>query len=294
MKNKNIIKTAMKNIILSVLFVLFVTGIAESQVKTRIFLANPTIEAGLWSIDVRCTVPAGQTWRVGSCNIRINWATTPNAASVSIHPDATVSGANPLLNNNGNYGIMTTTSILGGATISLNVVRLGAFQTFAPGTYSIGRIRFNRLDTTNNACIRLTQRTTGTGPSVIYDSLTLLAYSTGWDTLATNPPGCIRLDYLTGIEGSISEMPTVFKLYTNYPNPFNPSTTIKYDIPRNAYVKISIYDVLGQLVTDLVKQDMTQGRYEILWNAQNFASGSYYYKMEAGDYTEIKKMILVK
>jgi hypothetical protein len=286
----------MKKVILSILLTFLISAQLQSQVRTRFFMSNPTIEVGnLWTIELRFTVPTGQTWKVGSCNIRVNWSGSPNAANLSVHPDASVSGANPLLHNNSNYGLMTTTSILGGATISLNVVHnpSSPCATFGPGTYSIGRLRWNRLDTAGGQCVTLTQRTTGTGPSVVYDSLTQLLYATGWDTLATSPAGCIRIDYLTGVAGN-QEIPTVFKLYTSYPNPFNPSTTIKYDIPRSSFVQMTIYDILGREVSRLINQNLSPGRYEIVWDGTNYASGTYFYKLEAGTFTDIKKMILVK
>ena len=112
----------MKKIIVLLFLTLLISNLSNSQVKTRFFLTTPTIQSGMWSIELKFTVPAGQTWKVGSCNIRVNWVGSPNPANLSIHPDAAVNGANPLLNNNSNYGIMTTTSILAGATISLNIV----------------------------------------------------------------------------------------------------------------------------------------------------------------------------
>jgi hypothetical protein len=284
----------MKKIILSLFLLFMVTAAVNSQVKVRFFCSNPTIEAGnIWSIQLKATVPTGQSWRVGSCNIRVNWTTSPNSAGVTIHPDATVNEANSNLHNNANYGLMTTTSILGGSTISLNIVRNPSSPcfTFAPGTYTIGRLRFNRLDSTS--CITPVLRTSGSGPAVVYDSLNLLSYSAGWDTLVNSPAGCIRMDYLTGVNTE-NELPTVFKLYNNYPNPFNPATTIKYDIPSNTYVKISVYDILGKLVSTLVNKDMQAGRYEATWDATNFASGTYIYKLETKNFTDVKKMILIK
>src|SRR5206468_5506902 len=111
--------------------------------------------------------------------------------------------------------------------------------------------------------------------------------------VATVPAGCIRLDVLTGIS-SRNELPTVFKLYNNYPNPFNPETNIKYDVPVNSFVKLVIFDVLGKEITRLVNEQKSPGRYDIVWNASNYASGPYFYKIEAGDFVEMKKMILVK
>ncbi|MBK8944012.1 MAG: T9SS type A sorting domain-containing protein [Ignavibacteriae bacterium] len=90
-----------------------------------------------------------------------------------------------------------------------------------------------------------------------------------------------------------------FKLEQNYPNPFNPSTTIKYSIPGNekretSKVKILIYDILGEEVATFVNQNQNHGTYEINFNASKLPSGIYYFKMQAGNFTSTKKMILMK
>lgn len=280
----------MKKLIISLLFLLLVSGTGFSAVKVTFKLQNPHLESGMWAIDVVAIVPAGQQWRVGSSNLRWNFTTTPTGAA-TIHPDATVSGANVNLNS-GNYSNMTTTSISGGTAISLNIARLGACYRMTPGTYLLGRIRFNRVDTTG--CITLNMRTTVSGFSVVQDSITQWFAPADFDSLATSPAGCIRLDFLTGLAGNENEMPTVFKLYNNYPNPFNPITSIKYDIPQYTFVKMSVYDILGKLVTNLVNKEMTPGRYEAVWDATNYASGTYIYKLETKNFTDVKKMILVK
>lgn len=281
----------MKKAILTILAIFLVTNVSFSVVKVQFKLSNPHLEAGIWAIDVSAVIPAGQQWRVGSSNLRYNFTTTPTGAA-TIHPDAIVSGANPNLSNNANYSQMTTTSISGGTAISLNVVRLNNCYWLTPGTYVIGRIRFNRIDTTG--CITLNMRTTVSGFSVVQDSITQWLSPADFDTLATSPAGCIRMDYLTGLNNTELEMPTVFRLYDNYPNPFNPTTTIKYDVPRNSFVKIVIYDILGKLVSTPVNEQKSAGRYDFNWNASNYASGTYFYKMETESYTDIKKMVLVK
>lgn len=275
----------MKKILLTILFAVILTGITESQVKVNVFLTNPGLSSGRWKIDVMATVPAGQNWRVGSSNLRIDFTTTPSGAA-TISSDNPVINPNSNLHSNANYSAMTTTSILGGTAISLNITRLNNCYNLTPGTYKLGEIRFNRVDTTG--CITLTFRTN----SVFQDSITQLNNPADWTF--TNPGSCIRLDYLTGTEGNSSEIPTVFKLYNNYPNPFNPSTSIKYDVPKNTFVNLSVYDILGRLVTNLVNRDMTAGRYDVVWDAKNYASGTYIYKLEAGDFSDVKKMILVK
>ena len=91
-----------------------------------------------------------------------------------------------------------------------------------------------------------------------------------------------------------SEIPSSFKLHQNYPNPFNPSTQIKYDLPYDADVKITVYDMLGKELAVLVNEQKTAGNYEVNFDASQLSSGMYFYKFEAGSYSETKKMLFVK
>jgi len=112
----------------------------------------------------------------------------------------------------------------------------------------------------------------------------------------------INLDGSFGLTGIIkinSNVPAHFSLSQNYPNPFNPNTKIKFDIPSvgnglDRSVKLTVYDILGKEVTTLVNENLQPGSYEATWDALNFPSGVYFYKLSAGDYTETKKMLLVK
>jgi hypothetical protein len=92
----------------------------------------------------------------------------------------------------------------------------------------------------------------------------------------------------------MSEIPETYKLYANYPNPFNPSTMIRFDLPLDSYTKLIIYDAIGREVARLADGNMKAGSYELEWNANNFASGIYYYKLEAGDFIRTMKMVLMK
>ena len=85
-----------------------------------------------------------------------------------------------------------------------------------------------------------------------------------------------------------------FLLGQNYPNPFNPNTTIKFSVPIATYVVLSIYNTMGQKIVDLISKDMNAGTYATDWNASGFASGVYYYRMQAGSFTETKKMLILK
>lgn len=106
--------------------------------------------------------------------------------------------------------------------------------------------------------------------------------------------------YSCGIPTSVNEskngntLPKQFQLEQNYPNPFNPSSIIQYDIPKSSFVKISVYDILGREIRVLVNEEKSPGHYEIIFNANGLASGVYFYTIRTGEFTQIKKMILLK
>jgi hypothetical protein len=97
----------------------------------------------------------------------------------------------------------------------------------------------------------------------------------------------------TGIIEEING-PERFSLSQNYPNPFNASTAIRYNLTEPAKVTIGIYDILGRRVRTLVREKQQAGRHSIVWNADGFSSGMYFYRIQAGDYTKTKKMLLLK
>jgi hypothetical protein len=91
-----------------------------------------------------------------------------------------------------------------------------------------------------------------------------------------------------------NSVPSVFKLYQSYPNPFNPIAMIKYDIPQNSKVLIKVYDLLGREVKQLVDEFKQAGSYSVNFDGTNLASGVYFYRIEAGQFVDSKKMVLVK
>jgi len=88
--------------------------------------------------------------------------------------------------------------------------------------------------------------------------------------------------------------PKEFKLDQNFPNPFNPTTKIQYQIPQDAIVTLKVYDILGSEVATLVNEEQEAGYKEVQFNGVNFASGTYVYRLQAGDYVAIKKMLMLK
>jgi len=90
------------------------------------------------------------------------------------------------------------------------------------------------------------------------------------------------------------QVPVTFNLFQNYPNPFNPSTTIRFSIPQQGNVTLKVYDVLGNEVATLINEEISVESYEVNFNASEFSSGVYFYKLQAGSFVEIKKMTLIK
>jgi hypothetical protein len=103
--------------------------------------------------------------------------------------------------------------------------------------------------------------------------------------ITINPQTCI---------GDNSKLPRKFELMQNYPNPFNSSTTIEYGLLEAEYLRIEIYDLLGRKVETMVNKKMQAGVHQVLWDASEQSSGVYFYRIETGDFTETRKMILVK
>jgi len=96
------------------------------------------------------------------------------------------------------------------------------------------------------------------------------------------------------ITNTTTSIPENFVLYQNYPNPFNPVTYIKFDIPKISRVKIILYDVLGREIARLLDKDLRTGSYILDWNAINYSSGVYFYKLETEEFSAFKKMLLIK
>lgn len=98
----------------------------------------------------------------------------------------------------------------------------------------------------------------------------------------------------TGINFISSEIPSNYSLFQNYPNPFNPSTNIKYQISKNSFVILKVYDLLGREISTLVNELQKAGVYEIQFSNSGLTSGIYFYRMQAGNYSETKKMVYIK
>lgn len=102
------------------------------------------------------------------------------------------------------------------------------------------------------------------------------------------------LSEIVGINNTGNSIPQSYHLYQNYPNPFNPKSKIKYDISKLSSVKLVIYDALGREVVTLVTEQQNPGSYEVEWDGSNEPSGVYFYQLNTGNYSQTRRMLLIK
>jgi len=99
---------------------------------------------------------------------------------------------------------------------------------------------------------------------------------------------------VVSVEELDGDIPSSFALYPNYPNPFNPTTMIRFDVASTVSVRLAVYDALGRRVAQLVDRTMSAGSYEFSWDATGFESGFYLYRLQAGPYSKTGSMVLLK
>lgn len=99
---------------------------------------------------------------------------------------------------------------------------------------------------------------------------------------------------LVAVKNNKIESPANYKLHQNYPNPFNPTTSIKFDIPKSSFVKLFIYNVLGKEIATLVNNKLNTGSYEADWSGYGYPSSVYYYRLTTNEFSDVKKMILIR
>ena len=152
---------------------------------------------------------------------------------------------------------------------------------------------FNKIEsykitflTARNVGICYQYRSTASSQTTIKDSILLIGF--------IDKGILIGDSILTGIPSSNNFIVTSYLLSQNYPNPFNPTTKIEYSIPKTSIVTLKVYDILGREVATLVNEKKFRGIYEVEFDGNGLSSGIYFYKIQAGNYSSVKKMILVK
>ncbi len=228
-------------------------------------------------------------------------------SSIAVDP----SDANNIMVDFSNYNILSIFySSDGGTTWS---VVAGNLEQNSDGTGNGPSIRAVRILNLNGSKIYYAGTSTG-----LYATTILNGMSTTWVQQGTDNIGMIDVEaidtrdndgtiavgtfgngvYSTKVAATVinsqNSVPFTFSLSQNFPNPFNPSTNIKYSIPSSEYVKLTVYNILGQQIAILVNQVQAAGNYELNFDASKLSSGIYLYKLDAGSLTNVKKMILMK
>jgi hypothetical protein len=185
-----------------------------------------------------------------------------------------------------------------GVKLYSDTALFSATVTNPPGTGTLTLTFLNRTTpatqnilTTFPDSLRLRVKTSGGVPAAIY---TISVKGNG----PNGTPVHVRTFSVNvgavAINNNNSTIPEKFYLYQNYPNPFNPATRIRFDLSRSGNVKLAVYDISGKQVAEIVNANYAAGEYSFDFNAENFATGVYFYKLETSEFTSIRKMILVK
>jgi len=185
--------------------------------------------------------------------------------------------------------ISSTTATLNGTVIANNAATNVYFE-FGPDT-SYGRT----ISATPNTL-------SGSINTEVYAQLTQLIQNTTYHyrIIAENNAGTAIgedetfVTLITALEDDNFSIPTKYDLLQNYPNPFNPVTTISYELPKQSFVQLSIYNMKGQLIETLVNKNQNTGYYTIQWDAANVSSGIYLYKLISGNHIFTRKMVVLK
>jgi hypothetical protein len=186
-------------------------------------------------------------------------------------------------------------SPVGGDTLKIHIVLYKNEEAFAYGFFYTGESASNYTQFT----APITYLTSDV-PDSAFIEISITSPGTIYNVGSTFKIDDLALDPATDVQKSFSANPAGFALSQNYPNPFNPSTTIRYALPNQSRVRLQVFNMLGQLVTELVNTEQSAGYQSVIWNA-NVPSGMYFYRIEAVDvsdqdnrFVSTKEMILLK
>lgn len=235
------------------------------------------------NIDVQGDIPTAcpSPFMVSVTNTTNTDAKNTGAAYGLLTIDLGAPGTNILsTTTSGNYGNLTGTSmatphVAGAIALMYASANASFIQAYKNKPDSIALVIKQKLLLGVDPKPSLAGITVSGGRLNVYNSILLLQNPTSTGNLGNN-------------------IPVSSRLYENYPNPFNPSTVIRYDVAEKGFVSIKIYDVIGREVTALVNKEMEAGSYQVIWNAKGFSSGLYFFTMTSGSYTQTRKMALIK
>jgi hypothetical protein len=256
-------------------------GLMNTNINALAIIDTNTFAgAGVWNI-----APAGGGGVFLSTDNGASW-NPAGLAAIAVNVFA-VSGTNLFAGTDGgvffstNYGI-TWTAANDGLSRNVSSFAVSGGNLFAANDEGV-------FLSSNNG-------TSWVAVGLAYTSVTTLAIS-GSDLFAGTATGVWRRsipEMVTSVRAAIAVVPKSFTLAQNYPNPFNPATTITYQLPTESFVHLSLFNVLGQEVRTLVNQREQAGDKSVSIDGSGLASGMYFYELTAGNFTDVKKMVLLK
>ncbi|MCX7833954.1 MAG: DUF2341 domain-containing protein [Ignavibacteria bacterium] len=261
--------------------------------------ANTVLNKGAASFDYQLGINASTAnpfFRAQGTIVLGSSITIP--ANVWTHLAVVSNGSTVVFYVNGSPAqTVSTATTLGSST---NEMRIGRGNA-DPGSGKLDEVRLWSVARTaseiaNNMCVKYIPNTTSGLKAIWHFDSTFVDSVSGFNGTAV---GTVTFDTAnncmqTSIKNIQSEVPTEFYLSQNYPNPFNPNTSIKFSLPKDAYVELKIYDIMGREVATLISDPYKAGTYIVDFNAGHLASGIYFYKIVAGGFSDVKKMILLK
>jgi hypothetical protein len=258
------------------------SGLTNSTVNA-LAVSGTTLFAGTDGSGVFHSTNNGANWSAVNTGVTNNTINTFTVSGTDIFFGAN-SGSVCVATNNGTSWISSSP---GSIYLYVYGLTISGGNIFA-GTYGGGVYR----STLTNTSANWTDINTGLSTTSIFSlaaSKTYLfagGYGYVWRRALS--------EVITAVEKLSSDIPTKLTLEHNYPNPFNPTTSIRYQVPIAEVVTLKVYDALGKEIISLANGYKTAGTYEAKFNGQNLSSGVYYYKLTAGDYSITKKMTLMK
>ncbi len=261
--------------------------------------ANTILNKGAASFDYQLGINASTAnpfFRAQSTIVLASAVTIP--VNVWTHLAVVSNGTTVIFYVNGSPAqTLNNATTLGSST---NEMRIGRGNNDA-GSGKLDEVRLwsvarTESEIANNMCNKWIPNTTTGLKAIWHFDSTFVDSVSGFNG---TPVGTVTFDTAnncmqTSIKNVQAEIPTEFYLSQNYPNPFNPNTTIKFSLPKDAYVELKIYDITGREVATLVSDPYKAGTYIIDFNAGHLASGVYFYKIVAGEFSDVKKMIILK
>ncbi len=300
----------------------FVAGLAGKDTRAMVIEADGTILAGTWGAGVYKSVDAGATWLpvgqnfgnaavhalVRDANGDLFCGTFDDGIYRSVDHAATWSKTAISFRHIWSLGV-TSTGILFAGTYGNGVYRSndnGATWVRMSSGLSNGYIYAVTVDAGDNVYVStwaggvfasadmgVTWHPLGMGGFGV--SSMVLNPQSNYLYVGTSNGALYMINSIaTGVEGESQVLPTEFMLMQNYPNPFNPATSISYALPKSEKVTLKVYDILGSEVATLVNEMQPAGNHVINFDARRLSSGVYFYRIQAGNFTQVKKMVLIR